>query len=111
MPTQPAGRQIVANALAGAYATLGLHGGPGDQGLLELSGGSPVYARVAPVLTLGSGGSVTATATFNVPSGASVVGWSAWAANGVLLDGGTINVPQPYTQQGTYALSLSVFST
>ena len=111
MPTQPAGRQVVANALAASYATLGLHGGPGDQGLLELVGGTPVYARVAPVVTLGAGGTATATATFNVPSGANVVGWSAWSASGVQLDGGTINVPQPYTQQGTYALSLSVFST
>jgi hypothetical protein len=114
MPSAAAGKQIGATALANGYTYLALNTGTITAGTVnaEVTGGSPVYARIAPGVALGSGGAATLTATFNVPSGTTVTGWSAFTAltAGVLLDNGTVP-SQNFASQGTYALTVNITET
>jgi hypothetical protein len=71
--------------------------------------GSPAYAR--KLITWANGGvdgSITATVTFDVPTGTTVRGAGVHTAltGGTYLDGGTVP-DQPYTSQGTYTLTLT----
>lgn len=91
-----------------AYASLHT-ADPGTTGASEISGGSPAYARKALSWTAGSSdGVVTATVTFDVPTGVTVAGAGVWTAltAGTYLDGTTVT-SQAFSAQGTYALTLT----
>ena len=82
---------------------------PGASAGTEPTGGSPAYARKALTWTAGSvDGVVTATATFDVPAGATIVGAGVHTAvtGGTYLDGGAVT-SQAFASQGTYVLSLT----
>jgi len=100
--------------LAVAYGNAATHAAlyttaPGGSAGTEPSGGSPAYAR--KVLTWAPGtvdGTVTATAVFDVPAGATIVGAGVHTAltGGTYLDGGTVT-SQAFGTQGTYTLTLT----
>jgi hypothetical protein len=101
------------NTLATAYGGAATYGAlytttPGGSAGTEVTGGSPAYARKA--LTWGSptNGVVTATATFDVPSGTTVVGAGVHTAStgGTYLDGATVT-SQAFASQGTYAATFT----
>jgi len=99
------------------YAALGYTGAatygalctttPGSSAGTEVSGGSPAYAREALTWS-GSNGVLTASATFNVPSGTTVVGAEIYSAvtAGTYLDGATVT-SQAFASQGTYAVTFT----
>lgn len=76
----------------------------------EISGGSPAYAR-KPVTWNGGAvdGTVTGTATFDVPSGATVAGFGMHTAvtGGTYVGGGAVT-SQAFSSQGTYQLTVTV---
>jgi hypothetical protein len=103
----------IKNALADRYGATALFaalfstapsGTPGT----ELSGGSPAYARKALTWSTAANGVVTATATFDVPAGATVAGAGVYSAatGGTYLDGIPLT-SQAYASQGTYAVTLT----
>lgn len=74
----------------------------------EVSGGSPAYARKAISWTAGgSDGVVTATVTFDVPTGVTLRGAGVHSAltGANYIDGGAI-AEIPFTSQSTYVLNL-----
>lgn len=95
--------------LAVAYGTNATFGAlyttaPSASAGTEPSGGSPAYARKALTWTAGTvDGVVTATATFDVPAGATIVGAGVHTAvtAGTYLDGGAVT-SQAFASQGTY---------
>lgn len=98
--------------LATAYGNAALYGAlystvPGASAGTELSGGAPAYAR-KPLTWTGSNGTITATATFDVPTGATVAGAGVHTAvtAGTYLDGGAVTT-QAFSSQGTYVLTYS----
>lgn len=101
-------RQLVANAY-GANAPFGsLHTAApsGQTPGAEVSGGAPAYARKALTWTSGSTGSITSTATYDVPSGVSVVAGGIQSA----VTAGTYrdHVPlttQAFASQGTLTVN------
>lgn len=105
------------NTVATAYGTAAAYGAiytttPTTTAGTEPSGGSPAYARKA--LTWGTATSsagvstTTATATFDVPSGATIVGVGIHSAltAGTYLDGGTIT-SQAFASQGTLVVTFT----
>lgn len=95
------------NTLATAYGDAAAYGAiyttaPGGSAGTEPAGGSPAYARKALSWGAPAAGVVTATATFDVPSGATIVGIGVHTAvsGGTYLDGGTIT-SQAFSSQGT----------
>lgn len=101
------------NTLATAYGGAATYGAlyttaPGGSAGTEVSGGSPAYARKALTWGSASGGVVTATATFDVPSGTTVVGAGVHTAvsAGTYLDGVTVT-SQAFASQGTYAVTFT----
>lgn len=101
------------NSLATKYATDAAYGAiytttPGSSAGTEPSGGSPAYARKALSWSSASGGVVTATATFDVPSGATIVGIGVHSAvtAGTYYDGGTIT-SQAFASQGTLTVTFT----
>jgi hypothetical protein len=67
------------NQVAVAYGALAAYGAiyttaPGATAGTEPSGGSPAYARKPLSWTLGADGVVSASATFDVPAGTTIVG-------------------------------------
>jgi hypothetical protein len=67
------------NALATEYGVQAAYGAvytsaPGASAGTEPAGGSPAYARKALTWSAASGGVITASATFDVPAGTTVVG-------------------------------------
>jgi hypothetical protein len=67
------------NSMATHYGTIATHGAiyttaPGASAGTEPSGGSPAYARKPLTWSSASGGVITASATFDVPAGTTVVG-------------------------------------
>ena len=100
--------------LAVAYGTEATYGAcytstPGGSAGTEPSGGSPAYARLP--LTWSGGavdGVVTATATFDIPSGSTIVGIGVHDAvtAGTYLDGTTIT-SQAFASQGTLAVTFT----
>lgn len=105
------------NNLATAYGTNATFAAlyttaPGASAGTEPTGGSPAYARKAITWGAASGGVITATVTFDVPSGTTVVGAGVHTAAtaGTYLDGGTVT-SQAFASQGTYALTLTYTQT
>ncbi len=101
------------NNLATAYGTNATYAAlytttPSSTAGTEVSGGSPAYARKAITWGSASGGVITATVTFDVPSGTTVVGAGVHTAitAGTYLDGGSVT-SQAFATQGTYALTLT----
>lgn len=110
MSIQTAGEK---NSLAAKYGTDAAFGAiytsaPGAAAGTEPSGGTPAYARKALTWGAPSNGVVTATATFDVPSGATIVGAGlhTTATGGSYLDG-TALTSQAFSGQGTLAVSFS----
>ena len=101
------------NNLATAYGTAATHAAlyttaPGATAGTEVTGGSPAYARKAISWGAPSNGVITATVTFDVPSGTTVVGAGVHTAltAGTYLDGGSVT-SQAFASQGTYQLTLT----
>jgi len=103
------------NTLATAYGTAATHAAlftadPGTTGSVtgEVTGGSPAYARKAITWSSASAGVITATVTFDVPTGTTVtyaaVCGGLTGAN--LLDKGAVT-SQAFASQGTYVLNLT----
>jgi hypothetical protein len=101
------------NSLANKYAADATHGAvytttPGSSAGTEPSGGSPAYARKALSWSSASSGVVSATATFDIPSGATIVGIGLHTAltAGTYLDGATIT-SQAFASQGTLTVTFT----
>jgi len=100
--------------LAVAYGTNAAFGAlyttaPGATAGTEPTGGTPAYARKALTWAPGTvDGIVTATATFDVPSGATIVGVGVHTAatGGTYLDGSAVT-SQAFASQGTYAVTFT----
>ena len=98
------------NTLAQSYATAAKFAAlytsvPGATPGTEVTGGS--YARIPLTWSTAVGGTVTATATFNVPSGATVRGAGVHTdASTGFLDGWTV-AEQGFSSDGKYTLSLT----
>ena len=90
-------------AYAALYTTA-----PGATAGTEPSGGSPAYARKALSWGAASNGTITATATFDVPAGTTIVGAGVHTAAtaGTYLDGASVT-SQAFASQGTYTLTLT----
>lgn len=88
-------------AYAALYTTA-----PGASPGTEVTGGSPAYARKALTWGSASGGVVTVTVTFDVPSGTTVVGAGVHSAitGGTYLDGASVT-SQAFASQGTYTVT------
>lgn len=105
------------NTLATAYGAAATHAAlyttaPGGTAGTEPSGGSPAYARKAISWGSASGGVITATVTFDVPTSTTIVGAGVHTAitAGTYLDGGSVT-SQAFSSQGTYALTLTFTQT
>lgn len=103
------------NNLATAYATAAtkasLHSAdPGSTGANEINGGSPAYAKKTLTWSSASGGSVSASATFDVAAGTTVAGGGLWDVSNNFLDGGTIS-SIAFSSQGTYGLTVTYTQT
>jgi hypothetical protein len=101
------------NSLATKYGTDAAYGAiyttaPGASAGTEPSGGSPAYARKALTWGSASGGVVTATVTFDVPAGATIVGAGLHTAvtAGTYLDGAAVT-SQAFALQGTYQVTFT----
>lgn len=101
-------RENLAVAYGNAATHASLHtANPGTTGASEVSGAP--YARKAITWAAGAvNGNVTATVTFDVPSGVTVAGAGVWTAvtGGTYLDGVTVT-SQAFSSQGTYTLTLT----
>lgn len=94
------------NATYGAVYTTS----PGSSAGTEPSGGSPAYARKALTWTGGSvDGVATASATFDIPSGTTIVGVGVHTAvtAGTYLDGAAVT-SQAFASQGTYTVTFTI---
>lgn len=106
--------------LAIAYGTSGGFGAlftadPGSSGTAtgEVTGGSPAYARKALTWVPGSADGVnTATATFDVPSGATVTfaGVCSSASGATVLDKVAVT-SQAFASQGTFTVTFTFTQT
>jgi len=101
------------NTLATAYGGAATFGAlyttpPGASAGTEGTGGSPAYARKSLVWGAPVAGVVTATATFDVPTGTTVVGAGVHTAvtAGTYLDGVTVT-SQAFASQGTYTVTFT----
>lgn len=100
------------NSLATAYGAAAIQAAlyttvPGGSAGTEVTGGSPAYARKTISWGAASASVVTATVTFDVPAGATVVGAGVHAASGgAYLDGAAVT-SQNFATQGTYTLTLT----
>ena len=76
-------KNVAADAVAAGITAIALYTGDPDASsgvALEVSGGSPAYARKTPVFGAASGGVATAAAlTFDVPAGTTVTHVGYWA--------------------------------
>lgn len=105
------------NTVATAYGTAATHAAlyttaPGASAGTEVTGGSPAYARKALTWGAASGGVITVTVTFDVPTGTTVVGAGVHTAitAGTYLDGASVT-SQAFASQGTYQLTLTYTQT
>lgn len=106
------------NALANAYAQACTHGAlystaPGTNAGTELTGGSPAYSRQSLAWSAAANSAVTASATFNVPSGATVAGFGCHSASSpsgspdaTFRDGSAVT-SQPFSSGGTYQINIT----
>lgn len=99
------------NTLATAYGNAATHGAiyttaPGATAGTEPSGGTPAYARKPLTWGAPSNGLITATATFDVPTGTTIVGAGVHSAltAGNYLDGGGLT-SQAFNSQGTMTVT------
>lgn len=110
MPTtQQRENLAVAYGAAAPFAALFTTATTGTTPGTEVTGGSPAYARKSLTWAAGTvDGTVTATAVFDVPAGATVVGAGLYTAatGGTYLDGGSV-ASQAFASQGTYTLTLT----
>lgn len=100
---------VALNAAAGAVAALvtktSLHAtDPGTTGTAEVTGGT--YARITPAFGTASGGvaDLSASLTFNVPSGQTVGYYGHWAGS-TFLGGKAVSGGATYASDGTYVLT------
>ena len=105
------------NTVATAYGTAATHGAlyttaPGASAGTEVTGGSPAYARKALSWGAASGGVISVTVTFDVPSGTTVVGAGVHTAisAGTYLDGASVT-SQAFASQGTYQVTFTYTQT
>jgi hypothetical protein len=106
-------RDIVAVAYGGSNTTrfAALYTtAPGGTAGTEVTGGAPAYARKA--LTFSATNPISATVTFDVPAGTTVVGAGihTLVTGGTYLDGGSVT-SQNFASQGTYQLTLTYTQT
>lgn len=101
------------NALATDYGADAPYGAvytttPSASAGTEPSGGSPAYARKALSWSSASGGVITATATFDIPAGATIVGVGLHSAvtAGTYIDGSSIT-SQAFASQGTLTVTFT----
>lgn len=101
------------NALATAYGVQATHGAlyttaPGADAGTEVTGGAPAYARKALTWGAAAASAVSSTVTFDVPSGATVVGAGVHTAltAGTYLDGASIT-SQNFASQGTFQVTFT----
>lgn len=96
------------NAIATHGATLLTHIGLVNNLGVELSGGTPAYARRAVAWTAPSNGIMRPTLdlVFDIPAGAIVAGWRAYTAitGGTDHGGAALTATPSYPQQGQYRL-------
>lgn len=95
------------NVIAAYGGTLITHIGLVNFSGVEISGGSPAYARRAVVWTAASGGVIRPTIdlVFNVPAGGVVAGWRGYsAAVGGTDYGGADVTLETFAAQKTYRL-------
>lgn len=99
------------NSVADSYAALSTYASlhtanPGTTGASELTGTG--YARQAITWGAASNGVKTATVTFSVPAGSTIVGLGLWSAatGGTFRDGVTVT-SQTFAQAGSYAVTLT----
>lgn len=83
---------------------------PGSTGTVvgEVTGGAPAYARKALAWGAPAAGVVTASATFDVPAGATITfaGVCSASTGATLLDKAAVT-SQAFATQGTYQLTLT----
>lgn len=101
------------NALATAYGVQAAFAAvyttaPGGSAGTEPSGGSPAYARKAISWGTASASVITASVTFDIPTGTTLVGAGVHTliTAGTYLDGGAVT-SQAFASQGTYTLNLT----
>jgi hypothetical protein len=100
------------NAVVG-YTTPATHAAlystvPGASAGTELTGGTPAYARKPITWAAAANGVQTATVTFDVKAGDTVLGAGLHTAitGGTYLDGGGVT-SQNFATQGTYTLTIT----
>ena len=100
--------EYAADALYGALYTTSAGSSPGT----EVTGGSPAYARKSLSWSDTGDGVQTATATFDVPAGTTVVaaGVHTASSGGTYLDGGSVT-SQAFSTQGQYTLTFTYTQT
>lgn len=105
------------NTLATAYGAAALWASvytttPGASAGTEPSGGSPAFARKALSWGAPSNGVITASATFDIPAGTTLIGAGVHSAStaGTYLDGAAVT-SQAFASQGTYLLTLTYTQT
>lgn len=105
------------NALCDAYKALAIYGSvyttvPGAAQGTEPAGGSPAFARkqftAGGAWSASSGGATSASVTFDIPAGTTVVGAGVHSAvtAGTYYDGAAVT-SQPFVSQGTYAVTFN----
>ena len=105
------------NILSDAYKGAATYGAvyttaPGASAGTEPSGGSPAYARKSLSWSASSAGVTSATATFDIPTGTTIVGAGVHSAvtAGTYYDGGSV-ASQAFASQGTYAVTFTYTQT
>ena len=105
------------NTLASAYAAAATHGAlyttaPGAAAGTEVTGGTPAYARKPLTWGAPTNGVITATATFDIPTGVTLLGSGMHSAitAGAYLDGGSVP-SQAFASQGTYVATFTYTQT
>jgi hypothetical protein len=105
------------NTVATAYGAAALWGAlytsaPGASAGTEVTGGSPAYARKSLSWGAPTNGVITASATFDVPAGTTLLGAGVHSASaaGTYLDGAAVT-SQAFASQGTYLLTFTYTQT
>jgi len=105
------------NVLSDAYKAAALYGAlyttaPGATQGTEPTGGAPAYSRKSLSWSASASGVTSATSTFDVPSGTTVVGAGVHSAvsAGTYYDGAGVT-SQVFASQGTYQLTLTFTAT
>jgi hypothetical protein len=103
MPYTTAGKNIMLNALG--ITQVGLYNGDPEGAGVELSGGSPVYARVGISFNTAAAGSIDSASqpTLNVPAGGTP-SYVAFFAGATLVATNTTG-ETAYGSQGTYQIT------